>query len=106
MLVLYRSVKSLTSITISQLIGVSENTIRDWRILLHNRVADWLVANPSPLGGPGIIVELDEAKFGKRKYNKGAYQEGQWVLGDVDIVCRQCWASWMVPNSSAWLKNT
>ena len=52
--------------------GVSENTISDWRILLHTRVADWLVGNPSTVGGPGIIVELDEAKFGKRKYNKGA----------------------------------
>ena len=68
MMYAYLSVKSLTSIAISQLIGVSENTISDWRILLHTRVADWLVANPSPLGGPGIIVEMDEAKFGKRKY--------------------------------------
>ena len=71
MLVFYLSVKSLTSIAISHLIGVSENTISDWGIL-HTRVADWLVANPSSVGGPGIIVELDEAKFGKRKYNKGA----------------------------------
>ena len=70
----------------------------DWRILLHTRVADWLVANPSPLSGPGIIVMLDEAKFGKRKYNKGAYREGQWVLGCVEIVRGQCPAFEMVPQ--------
>ena len=58
MLVFYLSVKSLTSIAISQLIEVSENTISDWQILLHTRVAGRLVANPSPLGGPGIIVEF------------------------------------------------
>ena len=35
------------------------------------------------IGGPGTIVELDEAKFGKRKYNRGARVEGQWVFGGV-----------------------
>ena len=83
-LVFYLSVKSLTNVAISQLTGVSENTISDWKAVLHTRVADFLVANPSPIGGPGVIVEMDEAKFGKRKYNKGAYREGQWVLGAVD----------------------
>ena len=55
--------------------GLSEKT---------TRVADWLIANPSPIGGPSVIIELDGAKFGKLKYNKGAYREGQWVLGGVD----------------------
>ena len=73
----------------SPLKGVSENPISDWRILLHTRVADWLVANASPLGGPKIIVELDEPKFGKRKYNKDDYREGQWVLGGVDTIHRR-----------------
>ncbi len=90
MLIFYLSIKSLTNIAISQLIGLSQNSISDWKILLHTRVADWLVANPSPLGGPGVIVELDEAKFGKRKYNKGAYRQGQWVLGAVDRDTGHC----------------
>ena len=71
---------------------------KHWGFLLHTRLADWLVANPSSLGGQGIILELKEAKFGKRKYNEGAYPEGQWVLGGVDIVRGQCWASRMVPQ--------
>jgi hypothetical protein len=33
-------------------------------------VADWLIANPSPIGGPGVIVELDEAKLLLRKVKK------------------------------------
>ena len=39
-------------------------------------MADWLIANPSPIGGSGVTVELDKAKFGKEKYNEGAYHEG------------------------------
>ena len=42
---------------------MSENTISDWKTLIHTRVADFLVSNPSPLGGPGVVVEMDEAKL-------------------------------------------
>ncbi|KAF9761892.1 hypothetical protein NGRA_2350 [Nosema granulosis] len=38
-------------------------------------------ANPEKVGGKGIKVEVDEYKFGKRKYNKGHRVEGVWVLG-------------------------
>ena len=37
-----------------------------------------------PLGGPGVIVEIDEAKFGKRKYHRGRLVEGHWVLGGIE----------------------
>jgi len=36
------------------------------------------------IGGPGIIVEIDESKFGKRKYNTGHRVEGVWVIGGVE----------------------
>jgi hypothetical protein len=56
MLIFYLSMKSLMNIAIAQLTGLSENTISDWKILLHTRLADWLIANPSLIGGPGVIV--------------------------------------------------
>ncbi|KAG2218628.1 hypothetical protein INT45_009760, partial [Circinella minor] len=38
------------------------------------------------IGGPGIIVEIDESKFGKWKYGIGGAVEGQWVLGGVERI--------------------
>ena len=36
------------------------------------------------------MVEVDEAKFGKHKFNKGGYRKGMWVLGEVDRETGQC----------------
>ena len=36
------------------------------------------------IGGPGIIVEVDESKFGKVKYGHGHWVEGVWILGAVE----------------------
>lgn len=47
------------------------------------------VINQSYLGrvgsdGQPIVVEIDESKFGKRKYNKGKRVDGVWVVGGVE----------------------
>jgi hypothetical protein len=31
-----------------------------------------------------VIVEIDESKFGKRKYHRGHPVEGAWVIGGVE----------------------
>ena len=33
-----------------------------------------------------VAIETDESKFGKTKFNRGRYIEGQWVFGGI---CRQ-----------------
>ena len=33
------------------------------------------------IGGPGIVIEIDESKFAKRKYNVGHRVVGGWVFG-------------------------
>jgi transposase-like protein len=36
------------------------------------------------LGGDEKVVEIDESKFGKRKYHRGHRVEGQWVVGGFE----------------------
>lgn len=43
----------------------------------------WL-ENKHQIGGNGIIVEIDEAKFGRRKYNRGRLITGQWLFGGIE----------------------
>lgn len=37
------------------------------------------------IGGVGRIIEVDEAKFSKRKFNVGRAVRSPWVIGGVDI---------------------
>jgi len=36
------------------------------------------------MGGPLKVVEIDEAKTRKRKYNRGRLIKGQWVFGGIE----------------------
>ena len=36
------------------------------------------------IGGHGVIVEVDETKLGKLKYNCGQVVEGAWVVNGIE----------------------
>lgn len=42
------------------------------------------------IGGPGHVVEIDESKFSKRKYQVGRIISSPWVVGGIDIETKQC----------------
>ena len=42
------------------------------------------------IGGPGIVVGVDESKFGKRKYHRGRKVDGCWVFGGIERVGKKC----------------
>ena len=41
------------------------------------------------ISGPGHEVQIDESKFGKRKYNKGRPVDGKWVFGGIDTSTKE-----------------
>lgn len=63
---------------------ISSKTYVDWGNFIREVCSDWTIRNSQQIGGKGIIVEIDEAKFGRRKYNRGRIVEGQWVFGGVE----------------------
>jgi hypothetical protein len=64
--------------------GFGEHTVTEFFVYLRELVADSLEEEDIVIGGEGIVVELDESKFGKRKYNRGHHVEGVWVFGGVE----------------------
>ena len=60
-------------------VGVKSQAINDWKNYLYEVVENW--SDKEKLGGIGKIVEIDESKFGKTKYNRGREISGQWVFG-------------------------
>ncbi|GBN48473.1 hypothetical protein AVEN_210071-1 [Araneus ventricosus] len=52
--------------------NVSEPTVVDWKSFCREVCVNRLVKDSKDkLGGVGMVVEIDESKFGKRKYNRG-----------------------------------
>jgi hypothetical protein len=45
---------------------------------------DFYNLNRGKIRGQGSVVEVDEMKFGKRKYNVGRIVEGSWLVGIID----------------------
>ena len=79
--------KTLNTAMITQ-VGVGSATITNWANHLRCLVT-WDIENldlaDAPIGGEGIIVEIDESKLGKRKNNRGHRVEGIWVVGGVTL---------------------
>ncbi|KAL7723806.1 hypothetical protein ACLKA6_002977 [Drosophila palustris] len=65
--------------------SLSRQTVIDFKSFLREVYIDWSLSNSrQQIGGPGKIVEIDEAKVGKRKYNCGRVVQGQWVFGGIE----------------------
>ena len=70
--------------TISELqhefkIGIQ--TLIEWTAFFREVCLHDIFDTSQNIGGKGIEVEIDESKFGRRKYYRGHKVDGQWVFG-------------------------
>ncbi|RLU25466.1 hypothetical protein DMN91_001622 [Ooceraea biroi] len=65
-------------------LSITSRTAVDWINFCRELLAQWLLHNEEQIGGPNVVVEIDEAKFGRRKYHRGRLITGQWLFGGVE----------------------
>ena len=72
--------------SISELLEVSRQCVSRVIKNMKAKLIKSYYANIPKIGGPGVIVEIDESKFGKVKYHRGHRVEGVWVFGMVERI--------------------
>lgn len=75
--------KSFTQDLCEKNLGLPAPTVVDWKSFCSEVCLNWL-DNQEAIGGPGKVVEIDESKFGKRKFNVGRRVDGVWVFGGIE----------------------
>lgn len=63
---------------------LSSKTVCDWAGFLRQLVGNSVNEIELQIGGDGVVVEIDETKLGKRKYHRGHYVEGVWVIVGIE----------------------
>lgn len=96
-----------------QELGISLNSLVDWHNFCREVCEEEVIRNSEQIGGEGVLTQIDESKFGKRKFNRGRMVEGQWVFGgreDLDrtkifmeIVQKRDTAT-LLPIIKKWIK--
>jgi len=70
------------------------HTVADWGMFCRETMVVFLEGSSVKIGGPNKTVEIDESKFGRRKYYRGHPAKGQWVFGGVE---RESGETFLVP---------
>ena len=71
-------------------LGLATHTGCDWDSFCREVCEISLMEESQSIGGEGKVVQIDESKFGKRKYHRGHHVEGQWVFGGIESDSRKC----------------
>ena len=82
--------RDLEQCQIKHELGMSSSTAVDWDSFCREICEISIIENSESVGGEGKVVQIDESKFGKRKYHRGHHVEGQWVFGGIEDDSRKC----------------
>ena len=69
---------------IVEAVEVGTHTVCKWTKKVRNLITESISQIETKLGGPGIVVEIDETKLGKRKYHRGHRVDGVWIVCGVE----------------------
>lgn len=89
-MIYFWSIDSLQVVTMHEVGSKSRTTIFSWYAKL--RLACYEImrrTTPRKIGGRGLIVEIDETKFSKRKYNVGRLVRSVWVIGGICLETKE-----------------
>lgn len=73
-----------------EMLQINKQTVTDYTSFFREVLQDFCYSENKKIGGEHLVVEVDEAKFGKRKNHKGRLIEGQWVFGGFCVQTKQC----------------
>ena len=79
----------LSASQICHITGVNKNTITFYMNSYRTACSSYIETTAELIGGDQIIVEVDESKFGKRKFNRGHRVTGSWVVGGIERTDRK-----------------
>jgi transposase-like protein len=64
--------------------GLHSGTVSNWYSAFRELVSCDKASWSERIGGPGVIVEVDETLLGRRKNNRGHHVEGAWVMVGIE----------------------
>ena len=71
----------LSNSAIEHELKLSHRTVIEWSAYLRDVCNYTVLEESEQIGGEGVHVEINESKFGKRKYYRGHRVKGQWIFG-------------------------
>jgi transposase-like protein len=76
--------------------NISPTTVGEWKNFCRD-VCVWICARENEMiGGEGVIVEIEESEFGKRKFsNRSRRVNTTWVIGGVERCTHKCFMAFV-----------
>ncbi|GBN00761.1 hypothetical protein AVEN_220266-1 [Araneus ventricosus] len=71
-------------------LDITSPTAANWASFCREMCQDILIWRSGKIGGLGVVVEIDESKSGKFRYNRGKRVVGRWVFSGVERGTNNC----------------